>query len=417
VKALTHNGNKSPKLVVFDVEGVIIPKNRLFFDVAKSIGALQLLKLLFYGFLYEIGILPLKQALSRIFWVIRGKATKDLLLEKLGKLPLMPNAQELFAELKAQDRKTALISSGLPTFLVERIASLVGADYAVGVEIGVENGVLTGEVWGDVTERNGKYLVLKKLMEDQHVTASECAVVADDRNNASLFLKDTLKIGYDPDYLIRIKADVVVSGKLTKITPLLNHMTKPTTLSCNDALREIIHASGLFIPIIAVLFGLVPTVAFILVVAALYSISELLRIRGKNMPFFSLITRLAASQSELCQFTFAPLYFAIGILLTLVLFPPPANYAAIAVFTLGDSAASLVGRRISKKPMPFNRAKTLEGTLAGFSFALLAAAIFVNPQIALIGAAVGMLVEYLPLPINDNLLMPLTAGLVFTFLL
>jgi dolichol kinase len=194
-------------------------------------------------------------------------------------------------------------------------------------------------------------------------------------------------------------------------------MTKPTTLSCNDALREIIHASGLFIPIIAVLFGLVPTVAFILVVAALYSISELQRIRGKNMPFFSLITRLAASQSELCQFTFAPLYFAIGILLTLVLFPPPANYAAIAVFTLGDSAASLVGRRISKKPMPFNRAKTLEGTLAGFSFALLAAAIFVDPQIALIGAAVGMLVEYLPLPINDNLLMPLTAGLVFTFLL
>ncbi len=410
-------GNKKPKLVVFDVEGVIIPKNRLFFDVAKNIGAIQLIQFLFYGFLYEIGILPLKRALSRIVWVLRGKATTNLLLEKLGELPLMPHARELFADLKAQGTKTALISSGLPTFVVEKIASQVGADYAVGVEIGLNQGTLTGEVWGDVIERNGKFLVLKELMEDQNVSPSECAIVADDRNNASLFLRDALKIGYDPDFLIRIKADVVVSGKLTKITSILNDEANPATLAANDVMREIIHASGLFIPILAVLFGLTPTTVFIVSVVGLYCASELYRIRGKNLPFFSFITRLAASQSELCQFTFAPLYFAFGILLTLLLFPPPASYAAIAVFTLGDSAASLVGRRISRKPMPFNRAKTPEGTLAGFSFALLAATIFVAPHVALIGALVGMIIEFLPLPINDNILMPLVTGLVFTILI
>jgi len=415
VKALTATDSKKPMLIVFDVEGVLIPKNRLFFDVAKSLGTMRLIHVLFYGFLYAVGISTLKWALTRIFWVMRG-ATVDLLEEKLRKLPLMPNAPEVFDILRTEGCKTALISSGLPTFLVKKIAGLLGADYAIGVDVGIENGVLTGEVWGDVTERNGKFLVFKKLMEDEHVTAANCVVVVDDRNNASLFLKDALKIGYNPDFLIRVKADVVVSGKLTKILPVINHETQPSSLSRNDLLREIIHASGLFIPVIAILFGLVSTASFVVSVVVLHVVSELFRIRGKNMPFFSLITRYAASQSELCQFTFAPIYFALGILLTLLIFPAPANYAAIAVFTIGDSVASLVGGRISKKTMPFNRAKTVEGTLAGFAFAFLAATLFVSPWTALAGAAVGMLVEYLPLPVNDNLLMPICTGLVLMFL-
>jgi dolichol kinase len=134
------------------------------------------------------------------------------------------------------------------------------------------------------------------------------------------------------------------------------------------------------------------------------------------MPFFSEITRHAASQSELCEFTFAPLYFAFGILLTLLLVPAPASYAGIAIFALGDSSASLIGGTLTKKPFLFNRAKTLEGTFGGFFFAFLGACLFVAPWIALVGAAVGMLVEYLPLPVNDNLLIPLSAGVVLMFL-
>ncbi len=44
------------------------------------------------------------------------------------------------------------------------------------------------------------------------------------------------------------------------------------------------------------------------------------------------------------------------------------------------------------------------------------ALIFVNPLKALIGAAVGMLVECLPLPLSDNLTVPLASGLAMTLL-
>ncbi len=417
MKTLTGTEGRKPKLAVFDVEGVLIPKNRLFFSVAKSLGLFRLLKVLFYGFLYEIGVMPLKQALTHIFWIMRG-AKLELFDQTLQNLPIKPNAEETFAALKAEGCKTALISSGLPTFLVEKLAKKVGADYAVGVEVSVEGDVFTGEVWGDVTESNGKFLVLKELMEDLHVSAAECVVVADDRNNASIFCKDILKIGYDPDFVIRIKADAVVTGRLTKVLPIIHGKTTLKSFPPpRDIIRESIHASGFFMPVLAIYFG-VPLVAlFISLMIVFYTASEFCRVKGINVPFFSTVTRHAASQSELCEFTLAPIYFAFGILITLLLFPAPASYAGIAIFTLGDSTASLIGGTISKKPLPFNRSKTIEGSLGGFFFAFLAGSVFVAPWIALVGAAIGMTIEYLPLPINDNLLIPIGTAFALMFLI
>jgi dolichol kinase len=39
---------------------------------------------------------------------------------------------------------------------------------------------------------------------------------------------------------------------------------------------------------------------------------------------------------------------------------------------------------------------------------------FISPLKALVGAAVAMIVEYLPLPVNDNILIPLITGLTLT---
>lgn len=403
--------------MVFDVEGVLIPKNRLFFEVGRSLGLTPLLKVLFFGFLYEIGVIRLKSVLRRIFLVTRG-VKPQLFLLSLEKLPLMPNAKEVFVSLKSAGCKTALISSGLPTFLVKKLADILGADYAVGVEVGIKDEALTGEIWGEVIEPNGKLQVLNRIIKTEGLCFDECVVVADDRNNASLFLKGIRKIGYNPDFLIRTKADTVVNGKLSKILPVINGEKKRKALpSRNDVFREMIHGSGFFVPVVAGVISVPVAALLICIVIAFYVASELSRVKGKNMPLISTITRHAASQTELCEFTLAPIYFAVGIVLALLLFPVPASSAAIAIFALGDSTASLVGGALSRKPLPFNKAKTLEGTLAGFLFAFLAGSVFVAPWVALVGAAVAMTVEVLPLPVNDNLLIPLCAGLTLMLII
>ena len=411
------SGNRKPRLVVFDVEGVLIPKNRFIFDVGKSLGVSQLLKMLFFGFLYEIGFVTLKRALKRIFRVMRGVKIERL-TGIFEELPSKPELNYVFAQLKARNCKIALISSGLPNAIVEKLAGKTGADYAFGIEVGLNDQTLTGEIGGEVIDNDGKLEVLSEIMETDGFAPSDCVVIADDRNNSCIFLPEMQKIGYTPDFVLSVKADTVIRGQLSGILPIIDGKSKQKSLpSRNDLFRETIHASGIFVPVLASLFGIIPMALLISFVSAIYSISELARLSGNSLPVISTITRNAASQAELYEFTAAPLYFAIGVLATLLLFPAPINSAAIAIFVLGDSMASLFGGYISNKPLPFNKAKTLEGSVMGFIFAFLGGSIFISPWLSLIGAAVAMAIESLPLPVNDNVLIPLFTGLalVLTF--
>jgi len=396
---------------------VLIAKNRFIFDVGKSIGVSQLLKMFFIGFLYELGIVKLKPALKRIFKIMRGVKIETL-MRVFDEIPSKPMLESFFAQLKIRNCKIALISSGLPTVVVEKLARMVDADYAFGIEVGVNDDALTGEIWGDVIEANGKLKVLSQILAAEGLKLEDCVVVADDRNNSCIFLSGMQKIGYNPDFVLRVKADKVVTGKLSGILPIIYGKPKKRSLpSKNDIIREAIHASGFLVPVLAGLIGIYPVALMIYVVSAIYFVSEISRMNRKNLPVISAITRSAASQAELYEFASAPLYFAIGILITLLLFPTPVNSAAIAIFTLGDSTASLFGGLISKKPLPYNKGKTLEGSLFGFLFAFLASAVFVSPPLALIGAAVAMTVETLPLPVNDNITIPLCTGLALLLIL
>ena len=403
--------------MVFDVEGVLIPKNRFIFDVGRSLGFSQLLKMLVIGFLYGAGVLALKSALKRIFKIMQGVKIETL-MQIFEDIPSKPQLQSLFSQLKTRNCKIALISSGIPTVIVERMANTLGADYAVGIEVGVNDDALTGEIWGDAIEPDGKLRVLKRILAAEKLNLEDCVVVADDRNNSCIFLSGMQKIGYNPDFLLRVKADTVVTGKLSKILQIIDGKPQQwSPPSKNDLLRESIHASGFFVPVIAGLVGVFPVALMILVVSLVYSLSELARMNRRHLPVISAITRNAASPAELYEFTAAPLYFAAGILLTLLLFPAPVNGAAIAIFTLGDSTASLFGGLISKKPLPFNKGKTLEGSFLGFFFAFLAGSFFVSPGLALIAAAVAMIIESLPLPVNDNITIPLGTGLALMLII
>jgi dolichol kinase len=165
-------------------------------------------------------------------------------------------------------------------------------------------------------------------------------------------------------------------------------------------------------PIAASVIGIFPVVFFISFVAVLYAASEVRRMERTSLPIIASVTRYAATQEEMYELATAPMFFALGIVLTLLVFPMPVSGAAIAAFALGDSTASLFGKAIGKRFLPFNKGKTLEGSVISFFFAFLASLYFVAPLPALIAAGAAVIVESLPLPLNDNLVTPLVTGLV-----
>jgi len=104
-------------------------------------------------------------------------------------------------------------------------------------------------------------------------------------------------------------------------------------------------------------------------------------------------------------------WFVVGaLLIALSLSQADEISAALMILAAGDSAATIFGV-VGSHRLPHNRLKTFEGSAAFFAFSL-SSCIFVGSQgvaLALLGAAV----ESLSAPVDDNLLIPVSAILFF----
>ena len=138
---MTTTSPESPKnktLVVFDVEGIIIPKNRfLVFEMSRKTGFFSFIKIVFLGLLYEIGLLSLEYTLKKIFEMFKGVPENDV-VELTKNIPLMLGTKEVFKKLNEKGYKTALISSGLPQEVVEDLAKTLHVDHAFGIKLEVK---------------------------------------------------------------------------------------------------------------------------------------------------------------------------------------------------------------------------------------------------------------------------------------
>jgi HAD superfamily phosphoserine phosphatase-like hydrolase len=417
---IQETGHGTKRLVVFDVEGILIPKNRyLLFEISRKVSFLGFIHILALGFLYEIGILHLESALKRIFAILKGLKAEEF-LELHKRIPLMSGTEEVFKRLNTNGYRTALISSGLPTQVVQDLATRLQVDYAYGLELEISDDRLTGAIGGDVIKQGGKATVLQKIIENEGLTPQNCVMVADDRNNLPMFPLCKLRIGYNPDFVLTAKSDFVTRGSLAEILPPITGEKPPVSQSnlSNRGLREAIHTGSFLLSFICIyLTGNILLASLILLLAVLYTISELARVRGINIPILSAVTWSAANKPELYEFATAPIHFALGIAISLLIFPEPISYVAITTLTLGDGGAHIFGMKFGKTKLPFNKGKNIEGTIFGFILASLGALIFVDPVRALIAAAVGMTVEGIPSPINDNLTIPLVSGLVLALIM
>ena len=102
-------------------------------------------------------------------------------------------------------------------------------------------------------------------------------------------------------------------------------------------------------------------------------------------------------------------WYAIGMALTVLLFPLESAVSGILVLALADPAGSYVGRRWGKRPV-------LGGTVAGTTaFVLVAGAVLLlrhGPAVAAVGSLAAMLAERRSWPLDDNLAVPLVTAAV-----
>jgi len=103
-----------------------------------------------------------------------------------------------------------------------------------------------------------------------------------------------------------------------------------------------------------------------------------------------------------------------GAFFTMYIFKDPQVVtAALLYMVFGDSVAGLVGVHYGKTKL--GPKKSLEGSLSCFIACFICGIIFLPWQIALLGALTATIIEFLPLPFEDNFWLPLASGFALTF--
>lgn len=188
--------------------------------------------------------------------------------------------------------------------------------------------------------------------------------------------------------------------------------------------RHLYHLVGGSIP---PLLGLILTrgwlLVFLGVVTAIFVTAELLRflfppINRWLISFFPQFSK--AFKAEEAVKPIGTTFFLVGAFLTFLIFPRDVAVTALFFAAVGDAVAAMVGERFGRTKVGN---KSIEGTLAFFVSALVVGTILLLAElrlnwIAVVGGAlIAALVELVPIPINDNLTVPLISATVMVLVL
>jgi len=112
------------------------------------------------------------------------------------------------------------------------------------------------------------------------------------------------------------------------------------------------------------------------------------------------------------------LYNALGVLFALGLLRdhPAAAIAVIIILAMGDGLATFMGSSYGRHKLPWNESKTFEGTV-GFAAGAMGAFMVLPTVGTLAIVLLSSIIESLPLKVNDNIVLPVAASLMYYLVL
>ncbi|MBD3352135.1 MAG: hypothetical protein GF364_11665 [Candidatus Lokiarchaeota archaeon] len=111
--------------------------------------------------------------------------------------------------------------------------------------------------------------------------------------------------------------------------------------------------------------------------------------------------------------------FFLAVSVSAFVLPPLLGFAIVGISCIGDLMASQCGIRWGKRHIRFNPKKTWVGTIAGTVSSFLITSIFAGNLYGFLAALVFMIIDIVtekPVPISDNLLLPICETTLFIIL-
>jgi HAD superfamily phosphoserine phosphatase-like hydrolase len=372
--------------------------------------------------LFSINLTNIRELLEKVYVLFIG-LTEDDLWQVYHNMKQVKHAEETIRYIRDRGHCVVLISSGVPDFLMKHLSGRLKADCGYGIDVKMNNGVFTGEIGGSLSFHEGKVQIVEQLLKVNKLAWDDVIVVGDDRNNLDIMELAKVSIGFNSYYQVRRKAKYLVdSNDLRKVLDCISIEDDPSFDELSSSLKQEIsfswmqefrrkgvHVCSVSVPFLANVSYLI-TLKLLIIITILYMFAEWVRLNGFRIPVLNFITRLCVRPGERRRFALAPLTLSTGVILSLILFPKLIACIVIMIVACADSMATIIGMLYGRVKLPYNRKKSVEGSVAFFLTAFVCAFIYLPLMTALIVSVVSCIIETLPIEF-DNVSIPLGTGL------
>jgi phosphoserine phosphatase len=199
-------GRRSKRLIVFDVDSTLI-QGEVIEMLAARAGAEDEVRAVTEAAMR--GELDFAESLHRRVAALAG-LPESVLDDVAADLELTPGARTTIRTLKRLGFRCGVVSGGF-TRVIRPLADQLGLDFSAANELEVVDGRLTGRVVGEVVDRPGKAVALRRFAETFGVPLEQCVAVGDGANDIDMLSAAGLGIAFNAKPALRNVADTALS--------------------------------------------------------------------------------------------------------------------------------------------------------------------------------------------------------------
>jgi phosphoserine phosphatase len=197
---------RAKRLIVFDVDSTLV-QGEVIEMLAAAAGCEAEVREVTEAAMR--GELDFTESLRRRVAPLAG-LPESVLDQVAGELQLTPGARTTIRTLKRLGFRCGVVSGGF-TRVIQPLAGELGLDFCVANEIEVADGRLTGRVVGEVVDRPGKAVALRRFAEQFDIPLAQTVAVGDGANDIDMISTAGLGVAFNAKPALREVADTALS--------------------------------------------------------------------------------------------------------------------------------------------------------------------------------------------------------------
>jgi phosphoserine phosphatase len=199
---------RGKRLIVFDVDSTLV-QGEVIEMLAARAGSAAEAEVRAVTEAAMRGELDFAASLRRRVAVLRGLPV-SILDDVAAELELTPGARTTVRTLKRLGFRCGVVSGGFRR-VIDKLVVELGLDFCAANELEVVDGLLTGGVVGEIVDRPGKAVALRRFAQTYGVPLEQSVAVGDGANDIDMLTTAGLGIAFNAKPALREVADTALS--------------------------------------------------------------------------------------------------------------------------------------------------------------------------------------------------------------